>query len=347
MSEEKIKIDDALIELQRLIVPEIYTMIESRYNILSAIKSEEPIGRRNLAFLLDMSERQIRNEVDFLQGQKLVCVERQGIVLTASGRMIIDTLKSMLYAYNNLEDIENQLKEKLKLKHAFVSPGDMDINYQVVRFMGKSGAQYIQSILGQEDTIALTGGASTESIAKEMKESHHPDVQVIPARGGIGKSHATQANNIVAEMGLKLHANYDLLHLPDNIDNRLLSALMDYPEIKRVFNKMEKIDIFVFGIGRADVLADWRNMKTADKKKLLDRGAVGEAFGYYFDIQGNIIEPSSSIGVDIDRYMEIPNAIAVSGGRNKAEAIIGVCRVKPGTVLITDESAARAILEIS
>ena len=344
LSSENIKISKELVDLQRLVVPEIGSLIEMRYNILSTIKSEEPIGRRNLAFVLDMSERQVRNEIDFLQAQKLVQVERQGVVLTELGRKIIIQLKRMLYTYNGLEQLERELEEKLHLKKAIVSPGDMDMNYQVLKFMGRSGARYVLSIMKYKDILALTGGASTAAIAEQMKEAFYPDVYVIPARGGIGKSHSTQANNVVAEMGLKLHANYELLHLPDNIDNRLLEALKDYPEIKRVFNKMDDIDIFVFGIGRADVLADWRNMKESEKQTLLDKGAVGEAFGHYFDIDGNVVSPSSTIGISIENYNRIQHVIAISGGESKADAIIGVSRVKPNMGLITDESAAKEII---
>ena len=89
MAEEKLRISKELVDLQRLVVPEIGSLIELRYNILSTIKSEEPIGRRNLAFVLDMSERQIRNEIDFLQNQKLVKVERQGVVLTEIGQLLL------------------------------------------------------------------------------------------------------------------------------------------------------------------------------------------------------------------------------------------------------------------
>ncbi len=344
LAEEKLRISKELVDLQRLVVPEIGSLIELRYNILSTIKSEEPIGRRNLAFVLDMSERQIRNEIDFLQNQKLVKVERQGVVLTEIGHDIIIQLKRMLYTYNGLEQLEKQLETQLHLKKAIVSPGDIDMNYQVLNFMGRSAAQYVLSVMKYKDVLALTGGASTAAVSEQMKESVYPDVYVIPARGGIGKSHSTQANNVVAEMGLKLHANYELLHLPDNIDSRLLDALKDYPEIKRVFDKMEDIDVFVFGIGRADVLADWRNLPFAKKQKILDAGAVSESFGHYFDINGHVVSPSSTIGVSIENYREIPHAIGIAGGTSKAEAIIGVCRVKPNMVLITDESAAKEIV---
>ena len=134
------------------------------------------------------------------------------------------------------------------------------------------------------------------------------------------------------------------MHLPDNIDIRLLEALKDYPEIKRVFNKMDDINVFVFGIGRADALADWRGLDAKEKRKILAKGAVGEAFGHYLDIEGRVVCPSSTIGISIDNYHRIPHTIAVAGGAAKADAIISVSRVKENMVLITDESAAKEIL---
>ena len=86
MADSNSKISKKLVDLQRLVIPEISTLIELRYNILSTVKSEAPIGRRNLAYVLDMSERQVRNEIDFLQEQKLVEVERQLEIGRASCR---------------------------------------------------------------------------------------------------------------------------------------------------------------------------------------------------------------------------------------------------------------------
>ena len=341
----QLKISKEVIELQKLVAPEVNRLIEMRYNILSTISSEQPIGRRNLAFVLDMSERQVRNEIDFFQTEKLILVERQGVVITDAGKEILMKLKSLLYTYNGLEQLEKELLERLHLKRVMICPGDMDINYEVLRFMGRSGAKYVLSVMKGRDTLALTGGSAAAAVTDEMSEAFYPDVYVIPARGGIGKSHSTQANNVVAKMGLKLHSNYELLHLPDNIDHQLLEALQDYPEIKRVFNKMDEIDIFVFGLGRADVLADWRSMSVAEKRKMLNEGAVGEAFGHYFNIEGQVICPSSAIGISIDNFKKIPHVIAVAGGISKADAIIGVSRVRKDIVLITDESAAREILE--
>ena len=170
MADSNSKISKKLVDLQRLVIPEISTLIELRYNILSTVKSEAPIGRRNLAYVLDMSERQVRNEIDFLQEQKLMEVERQGIILTPLGNNILDDLKQMLYTYNGLEQLENQLVEALHLKKAVVCPGDMKINYQVLNFMGKAAANVILTVMKYQDVLALTDGANTAAVAFSKEE---------------------------------------------------------------------------------------------------------------------------------------------------------------------------------
>ncbi|URN85436.1 sugar-binding domain-containing protein [Acetobacterium wieringae] len=143
----QLKISKEVIELQQLVAPEVNRLIEMRYNILSTISSEQPIGRRNLAFVLDMSERQVRNEIDFFQTQKLVSVERQGVVITDAGNEALIQLKCLLYTYNGLEQLEKELMDRLHLKRVIICPGDMDMNYEVLRFMGRSGAKYVLSVM--------------------------------------------------------------------------------------------------------------------------------------------------------------------------------------------------------
>jgi central glycolytic genes regulator len=337
--------DEDIVDLQKLIIPEIGQLIETRYEILSVIHSEEPIGRRSLAYLLDVSERQIRNEIDFLQEQNLIKVERQGVCLTEKGVQILPNLNYMLYQYNGLEVIERELEKVLNLKKCIVVPGDLDKNVKVLQFMGAAAGKYILSKLKRGDeVIALTGGRSTGAVANQMRKGHYEDVYVIPARGGIGLHHSIQANNIVAELALKLDCKYELLHLPDNIDPRLLSALKDYQEVQRVFDKMKEIDILLFGIGRADVMTSWRNLSMVERKRLIDDGAMAEAFGHYFNKDGEIVSPSSSIGISMETYKKTPYPIAIAGGSNKCEAIEAVVKVRPEMILVTDERVANLLL---
>ncbi len=338
--------DKELIHIQQKIIPEVLEMMELRYELLSYIKAHQPIGRRNLANELSLGERQVRNEIEFFSKQNFVLVERQGMSLTGTGDEVLIQLKEVMYQYKNLEDLVEKLREKLGIKKVFITPGDSQKNKTILEFMGKTAANYIISILKNHSTIAVTGGNGVAAVARNFPEVHYHNVTVLSARGGIGKSHSTQANTIVSMIGNKLEAQQEVLHLPDNIDKDILKILKESPDIKDVFRKFDDIDILIQGIGRADTMAEWRNLPQDTIKYLKDEKAMAETFGHFLNENGQIICPSSSVGINIDQYLKIPAIVAIAGGKDKANAIKATCNVRRDLVLITDESAAIEIINI-
>ena len=52
------------LNLSHLLVPESRIVLQTRFRILQAIATYQPIGRRALAKVVQMSERTLRNECD-------------------------------------------------------------------------------------------------------------------------------------------------------------------------------------------------------------------------------------------------------------------------------------------
>ncbi|QSX08209.1 hypothetical protein J0B03_10485 [Alkalibacter rhizosphaerae] len=332
-------------DVQKKIMPEILSLMDLRYGILMMVKDKQPVGRRQLAGLLDVSERTVRNEIEFLLKEDFVAVGRQGIELTANGMEILSGLREIIYAYKNFDWLSEELKDKLGISSVFIIPGDSQTNDSVMDFMGKRTATYVLGILKNRSVIGVTGGHSVAAVAENMPQGHYPKVTVIPARGGMGKSHGTQANSIAARLAGRLGAQKELMYIPDNVDQKILEALKTDVQVKAVFEKLQEMDILVFGIGRADVMAKTRNMSQDRIKELMSQGACAEAFGYYFNIRGEMVYPSSSVGITLEQYRSVDHVVAVAGGADKKEAIMATALVRPDMVLVTDESAARAIIE--
>jgi len=80
-------------------------------------------------------------------------------------------------------------------------------------------------------------------------------------------------------------------------------------------------------------------------KKITDKKAVSEAFGYYFDSDGKIVHEITTIGIEPEKLNEVKELIAVAGGVEKAQAIISVSKINKNLVLVTDEEVAKKILE--
>ena len=107
----------------------------------------------------------------------------------------------------------------------------------------------------------------------------------------------------------------------------------------------EKTDCVLHGIGDAHHMADLRNTPENECRLLQEQGAKGEAFGYYFDGNGNVVHRIRTVGIQTEQLNNVPLIIAVAGGQSKAEAILSYMASAPRqTILVTDEGAARAML---
>ena len=122
--------------------------------------------------------------------------------------------------------------------------------------------------------------------------------------------------------------------------------LKDLEEVKTLIEYLNKINILVFGIGRADAMAKRRSLTEDEIKILNEKNAVSEAFGNYFDIDGNIVYSSNTIGLDMEQYLKIDEVIAIAGYGEKYKAIISICNIRKDMTLVTDKESAKKILNI-
>lgn len=336
-----------LIELEKKIVPEIFKLMEMRYDILRSIYYNQPIGRRGLANNLNIGERTVRTEVNILKEQGLLNIESMGMYVTEEGKRVIENLKDVVHRLKGISDLEKKLEEILKVEQVIIVPGNFDENGLTLKDMGKTSSIYLKKQIENNSIIGITGGTTMAQVAEEMSQGKIADnVLIIPARGGLGKDVETQSNSIVGKLAKKLEGSYKLLHIPDNLDEATLNAVLSIPDVKEVIELIEKMDILVFGIGRADTMAERRQLPDKKIEELIGKGAVAEAFGHYFDIEGNEVWEHLTVGLSLDSFQTIEKVIGVAGGENKAEAIISVASLRQNITIITDEGAAKKIIKI-
>lgn len=322
-------------------------LLQKRYNILRTIFYNQPVGRRILANSLGVGERIVRTEINFLKEQNLIEINTPGMSITPEGEDIIEKLKDFIHEIKGLSEIEKYLKDKLGLKDVIIVPGDVEEDKTLINELGKAAGNYLKNVIKDKSIIALTGGSTIKEVIDNVpKMSHLKNVLVVPARGGMGKNLETQANNLAANLANKIGASYKLLHMPDNLSHNALNTILNEKDVKDIVENIRNCDILVYGIGRADEMARRRGLGNEEINKLISLGAVGEAFGYYFNKSGNIVYSTPIIGIQNEDIKKINNLIAVAGGRSKAEAIVAIEINNANSVIIIDEGAAEEIINI-
>ncbi|MBA2875728.1 sugar-binding transcriptional regulator [Thermaerobacillus caldiproteolyticus] len=335
----------SLIEAQKKLLPDLLDVMQKRYRILQYIRLMQPIGRRVLSNSLGISERVLRSEVQFLKEQNLLIMSSAGMSVTSEGNELLHILEDVMREVLGLKDLEKKLKHTLHIEDVIVVAGDSDLSPWVKKEMGRACVACMKERLTDKNIVAVTGGTTLAAVAEMMTpDSKQSDVLFVPARGGLGEDVKNQANTICAKMAEKTMGNYRLLHVPDHLSNEAYQSLIEEPTVKEVLQLIKSSSMVIHGIGDAITMAERRKTPEEDMEKIKARYAVAEAFGYYFNQEGEVVHKVKTVGIQLEDLEHVQHVIAVAGGASKAKAIKAYMKQAPHSILITDEGAARALI---
>ena len=336
-----------LLKIQQKLIPEVVEIMTKRYLVLREISLNGPIWRRALATNLQNSERVVRSETELLKQQGLIDVDLKGMTITEEGRELLRDLKDVMSDAMGLNELQEEVRQHLGIKKVVLIPGSYDNNHSLLKDISKQAAKYFLNIIKEDDIVSIAGGSTMLEFAKSIKsDKKYSSVTVVPARGSVGLDVETQSNNVVAEVSKNIHANYKLLNVPDQLCEESIKTLTQEPEIKNTLELIKNSNVLVFSIGRADEMVKRRKLSDEKAKDIMNKKAVGEAFGHYFNKKGEIVYKLNTVGIDMESFKNKRETIAVFAGRKKAEAFIPISKINKNIVLITDEESAKEILKL-
>ncbi len=338
-----------LLDIQKKLIPDLLEVLEFRFRILRFIRLMQPIGRRSLATNLEMSERILRSEVTFLKEQGLLDMATTGMTLTEEGKKVLLQIEEVINEIFDVKNVEEQLKQALRLSEVIVVPGNSDQAPWVKKELGRATVQLMKRYLANQQVkiVALTGGTTVAAVAEMMtSDSEMKETLFVPARGGLGEQVENQANTICATIAQKAMGHYRLLHVPDQLSQDSYSSLIEEPKIREILEIIRSANLVIHGIGEAMTMAERRSSSAEVLQILREKQAVAEAFGYYFSKEGEIIFRNLTIGLQLEDLHHSKSVIAVAGGASKAQAILAFMKQKKSNILVTDEGAAKVLLQL-
>lgn len=327
-------------------MPEMDALFQKRFRILQALATFGPIGRRTLAEQLQMTERDVRNETTILSEQQLVSIEKKGMICSVKGYEVLAQLSELYRELSGIVAKEQRLAQQFGIQRVVIVSGDIEKDIAVKQQLGKEAAQMMLKIAQSKDKIAVTGGSSVASLKDYLvPNTVLSGVEFLAARGGMGDEMSFQANTLVAKFAKKCGATYRTLFLPEHLSEQAYEAMKQEPIIQEMIALYEQVDLVVHGIGAAQEMALRRHSTQQVQQTLNEKGAVGEAFGYYFNEQGDIVHHIRTIGIQLEQVNKARHVIAIAAGPAKATAIQAYFKnAAAQTILITDEQTANTIL---
>ena len=248
--------------------------------------------------------------------------------------------------------LERELTERFGLRDAIVVPVP-DGEDAILDRVAQAAADHLAALRPVPRTLAVSWGRTLTAIADALPEGWASGVDVVQLNGGVSLSRRS-GGAAGAAMTIAQRASGQATLLPS-------PAILERVETKRaieadrtvagILDQAAAAQTYLYSAGPADASsAHVENgyLKTSDVEELARRGAVGDVLGRYIDADGNIVDPeldARTVGVGLDRLRAADQAIFVTAGTAKhhiARTVVasGLC-----SVLVTDETTVRALLE--
>ncbi len=339
-----------IVEIQRRLLPDLLDTMRKRYMVLRHVKLAGTVGRRTLAAAVGLTERVLRAETELLKEQDLIEIDAAGMRVTDAGNRLLTQLEPYMKELLGLTELEERLKAAYALQQVVVVPGDSDESEAAKHELGRAGAVMLRKAAeaSRDCVVAVTGGSTMAEIADRLTGSPQlKGLLFVPARGGLGESVELQANTIASSMAKRTGGQYRLLHVPDHLSEDAYQSLIQEPNVQEVLADIRRATIVVHGIGEAHVMARRRKVDAKLISELRADGAIAEAFGYYFNRDGEVVHKMPTLGLRLEDIKRMDTVIAVAGGSSKGDSIAAVLRHGHEDILIVDEAAARRVLGLA
>jgi len=252
-------------------------------------------------------------------------------------------------------ELENQIKRIFDIEEVQVLYGCGRSYTEILKALGELAANYLDGIVRDNMILGVTWGQTLYHTAEALKPRPVKNLLVTQIFGAAGtESPKIDTVDLVRKIASAYDGQHRYIHSPLYVYNDVVreSLLMD-PYISETLDLARQADIILTGIGslHPDVSSSLatRHLDAGVIEELRNSGAVGHLCACFFDEYGEIMDISLNktiIGLSIAEMCQAGKVVAVAGGEAKAKAILGSLRKRYVDVLITDDTAARKVLEL-
>ncbi|MDL2258135.1 sugar-binding transcriptional regulator [Eubacteriales bacterium OttesenSCG-928-K08] len=243
--------------------------------------------------------------------------------------------------------LENELEHHFSLKRVIIAD-TKQAEMPRLAVLGKKAADFLDEYIQDGKTVGVSWGSTLGETISYMHATNKKRCSVVQLVGGLEAADmAVKPDEITRMLAAKLGCDYNILYAPavlsDEVAREILAEQQFYKEAAA---RIEHCDIAVIGIGQLHenaTIVSSGYLPEADMRDMLAKGYVGDiCFNHYrADGDTGIFQVKKRVmGVDIETLRRIPVVIAIAGGEDKAESVLGALNTGCLDVLIVDIALA-------
>jgi DNA-binding transcriptional regulator LsrR (DeoR family) len=308
---------------------------------------------RLISRVLDLYYRDELTQAEVGKRLGLSTVKVNRLLKRALGEgMVKVTIRTPL---RRLFDLESRLKAIFGLADAVVIPRIDEDSSGWPYTLGAAGASHLLDQVRDGDIIGIGGGTGVHAIVQAMTFQRKCDVEVVPILGAVQGQATTDVNDLAAQLAERLGGRAYRLHAPAFVDSRKQrDALLSMAPIREILDIARQADLVVMGVGSMvpskSRFAEFTALSPGDMEEIVSSsGGVGEIAAQVYDLDGRpcaLHYADRVVGLTLEELRSIPFTIGVAATATKAYPLFGALRGSYLQSLVTDEAAARGLLEL-
>lgn len=253
----------------------------------------------------------------------------------------------------DLVELSIRLEKALGLDEAIVVPSPAGRD-GTARAVGLALGRLLSESITDGMTIGVGWGRTLSAALESFSPPKRSGIKVMSLMGGAVETQSTNPFEFAWRLATELQAECFLFPSPLVVDSAdMRRQLMADRGIARLAGLARALDLAVVSAGslaeRAGSLV--HQLITAEEiEDLLARGCVADIMCNFIDASGRRIDHPINdriMSVGVDALRGAKHKVLASGGRDRAEAILAVHGSIGCNTLVTDEQAARRLLDLA
>lgn len=248
--------------------------------------------------------------------------------------------------------LENALEKEFSVSQIVIADIDHFPNQMLIE-LGKKAAYWLDEFIKNKQVVGISWGEALSATVSNMRVQNKSSCNVVQLVGGMDIDHnlrMIKPDELTRLLAQKLSCNHTLLYAPAVMEsNTAREAIINDSTVRKVFEMISKCDVAIVGIGQLNMESTASKLgylSEEDLKTYEDEGYVGEIAFNPFKQDGQwqkSTHHSKVIGIDSATLEKIPYVVAVAGGMDKINAVLGALKTGCIDVLITDSILAKGL----
>ena len=311
----------------------------------SGVQSETDRLRARAVWLYHV-EGCTQNAISTQLGVNRVMVVR----LLADARRRNEVRVTISASLADLVELERETEKCFGIARVIIAPF-ADTEGDPVKVIAAAAGNFISGIMKSGMTVGVGWGRTLYNTLPFIAGATLDDFRVVSLLGGIAAARRFNPAEFAWQFAELFQGEGFLIPAPAVVDSQdTKHALLERCGLAAIFEMADNLDVALLSVGGISALTtSYRTgyISEADRRSLIDAGAVGDILYNFIDQEGGIVNHevnSRVISVKLERLRRAQERVLISGGREKLVSLRAAITTLAPTTLITDELTARALV---